>query len=109
MSFMTIKLLFLGLIMSALPNLALARVTGDAMVDAANRQVCGTGELVRAEYIEGGILHVFCRGEPVTNAALEGTVLGGGAGVAGLVSLIIITIVVGDSSDGTTTTTTTTR
>ncbi|KAE9627595.1 hypothetical protein FEE96_19475 [Parasedimentitalea maritima] len=109
MSFAWLKMLSLGVIVSSMPNAALPQVTGDALTDARNRQVCGTGELVRAKYLESGVLQVYCRGGPVTNNVLEGTALAGGAGAAGLAALVILAVVIGDSSDGTTTTTTTTR
>lgn len=109
MSLTYFKMALLSLAFSALPNLPLSAATGDALQDAMDRQICGTGVVVRAEYLDDGVLYVLCRGGPVTNTTtLGGTALGGAAAGAVVAGLIVIAIVVGDSSDGATSSSTTT-
>ncbi|MCG7624556.1 hypothetical protein [Epibacterium sp. Ofav1-8] len=103
---------FAGLCLALLPSLAPAQ--GAAVAEARARLVCGSGTVVSATYIPGGLLQVTCRqnapsSSNASNSGSTGNSLGtgglGSTGVAvGAVAAAVALTVATSSSDATTTT-----
>lgn len=84
-----------------------------AIAEAQARLVCGTGTVVDATYVPGGLLRATCRAQARTAqnsrlpTELQGTGLSSGAAV-GAGALLVVVVASGGGSGGTTTTTSTT-
>ncbi len=83
-----------------------------AVAEAQSRLVCGSGTVVDATYVPGGLLRATCRAQARTTqnrlpSELQGTGLSTGAAV-GAGALLVVVVASGGGSGSTTTTTTTT-
>ena len=83
-----------------------------AVAEAQARLVCGTGTVVDATYLPGGLLRASCRAQTRTTqnsrlpTELQGTSLTTGAAI-GAGALLVVVVASGGGSGGTTTTTST--
>lgn len=78
-----------------------------ALSEARTRLVCGTGTLISAQYIGGGLIRVTCRQEdprqqrsrqPTNNSPLDGG-LSGPVAAGAVVGLIVLGILVGGDDE----------
>lgn len=100
----------------AAPALAQAPLgtPAQAVAEARSRLVCGTGTVVDATYVPGGLLRATCRAQARSTAQnnrlpaeLQGTTLSTGALVTGGALLAIVVVATGGGSSDSSTTTTT--
>ncbi|MEM8732436.1 MAG: hypothetical protein AAGF79_21210 [Pseudomonadota bacterium] len=113
------KMCFLAAIGAAVMTLpgavsaqALLGTPAEALAEARQRLVCGTGTVVDATYLPGNQLRATCRARSDSPESLpeqlRGTELTAGtAGAAAAAALVVILIATGGDSDSTTTTATT--
>lgn len=88
-----------------------AQVPGGAQLEAQTRLVCGTGTVLSATYLPGGLLQVTCQSTSAQNAAsasqlptaLEGTALTTTATTAVITVLVVAAILAGDEGTETST------
>ncbi|WP_420005634.1 hypothetical protein [Arenibacterium sp. LLYu02] len=98
-------------LLSVPPHFAAAQ--GTAMAEARTRVVCGSGTLVSANYLPGGMLQATCRQNTARTASQSGNTLGQGGlsntAIAGGVigSIVILGALTGNSNDDTYTSDTT--
>ncbi|MEX0339272.1 MAG: hypothetical protein AB3N11_09565 [Arenibacterium sp.] len=95
------------------PSIAVAQAAaaaGQAQAEARGRVVCGSGTLVSAEYLPGGLLRVTCSQQTQTSSASSAAIAGTGLATAPILGAVlgvsIIGIVGGGGSPGQTTGTT---
>lgn len=117
------RLLLMATVLGLSAPVAIAQVSatpGAAMAEAQARLACGTGTVVSAEYIPGGLLRVQCSQTTQSAADAASGGAGTGAGIlagTGLTApaaggiggaIVVLGIALGGSDDDSTTTTTTT-
>ncbi len=91
---------------------AVSQAQGAAAAEARARLVCGSGTVVSATYIPGGLLQVTCRENAPnsSNSASGNNGLGtGGLGTTGIAAgvvaaAVVLTVIANDSDSSTTTT-----
>lgn len=78
-----------------------------ALAEARQRLVCGTGTVVDATYLSGNLLRATCRSQTPTQglpAELQGTALTAGqVAAAAAAALLVVVVATGGDSDSTTT------
>lgn len=104
----------------AFPLATGAQTPATALAEAQARLVCGTGTVVNATYLPGGLLRATCRanvprseatassGASQLPAPLEGTALVSPAAAGAVTAVVVASILLGGDDDTATTTTTTT-
>lgn len=99
-----------GLLALAATAPAQGQILGAAAAEARARLVCGTGTVLNATYLPGGLLRVTCRAANQPNPArelpreLQGTGLTTTTPLAAITALIVTTIIIGENGTSTTTT-----
>lgn len=90
-----------------------AQVPGNPLAEARARVACGSGTLVSANYIGGGMLRVTCsqpntqtESAPTPESALTGTGLTVPPALGVVIGVTVIAVIGGEGNEGTTTTTT---
>ncbi|MBB97115.1 MAG: hypothetical protein CML68_21265 [Rhodobacteraceae bacterium] len=81
-----------------------------ALAEARQRLVCGTGTVVDATYLTGGLLQATCRAQQSPRtlpSELQGTALTAGqAAAAAAAALLLVVVATGGGDDNSSTTTT---
>lgn len=89
---------------------AQAQVPGGAQAEAQARLVCGSGTVLNANYLPGGLLRVTCQSNSTQNTAtnelpseLQGTTLTTTTTATVLTVVAITAIIIGDNATSTST------